>query len=374
MEPGIYLSGPMHEAPLGLLVAAYLFFTSVSEGLVLLTAFGLWFHDDKFSPHLPLGISIALVMGMIGALPLMIDLAQPLRFINLYKTFVITSPPSWGALILPVYMGFLSALGWLLLRRYIVQSKTQDPLLMLIAGLPFISKEVLPVKKVTELAKWSAIPASFAAMAMMTYTGMIIGVPFGSTLWPSLSLPLLYACSAVATGSVLYLWGIKQYSSRIKASGELVAPLVSKILIFALLGECVIMLLSILNVFAYPDRQVTLLHMIFTAHKVPFLAETFLGIVLPIVILYKVKEPTTGIYGFCASLVLAGSLVTRISLVSGLTFVSVTGREFMEFQIDSFELIVSMILATMIVMLSYLLLSKLYPNNSSIDSSTHIQM
>jgi len=119
------------------------------------------------------GMIVALAILLVCAALLIIDLAQPSRFLYPILYFHWTSPLSWGALFLPLFG--LSIIG------FIYGVKTGK------AG----------------ITKWSGILGSLLALSMPLYTGLDLMVHQARDVWSNPTIPVLFVILSVTSGTAL---------------------------------------------------------------------------------------------------------------------------------------------------------------------------
>lgn len=119
------------------------------------------------------GMVVALAILLICTGLLIIDLAQPSRFLYPILYFHWTSPLSWGALFLPLFG--LSILG------FIYGAKSGKG----------------------EIAKWSGILGSLLALGMPLYTGLDLMVHQARDLWSNPTIPVLFVILSITSGTAL---------------------------------------------------------------------------------------------------------------------------------------------------------------------------
>lgn len=357
MSEGLILGGPTHEAPLGILVALYLLMMSAAEGLIFL---GVWrFWQKGPGKSLTFGLLWAATIMALGPLNLLLDLSQPFRFINLYKTFVITSPPSWGAMVLPWFITFSLLFIWFHLRIEVLKIEQPRKALVWAALLPWITENKLSLELAVKMAKGVSLMALIAAVIMMIYTSMIVFIPFSRSVWASLPMMILFAASAIAVGASLYGWGACRYG--FSEDGVFWRKVGQR----ALLLEGIVILLLLTPLFQYPGRGETVFQIFWQEEPLSVCFELLLGIVLPFFMLRQ-NQSSSLWSGSAALLILLGAAQTRYNLVAGLMNVTVSGRELMEFEILPWEMMVIVVIVGTVVISSELLVSIFYPLKPSI--------
>ncbi|SOD90971.1 NrfD/PsrC family molybdoenzyme membrane anchor subunit [Caenispirillum bisanense] len=133
--------------------------------------------------------------ALVAPVALLADLHQPGRFWHFYAHLTPWSWMSWGALLLPVYVGLAVVYGWLVMRPGLQRGGTLARLLAL--GTGDLSGLVRPVAAVTALA----------AAGIVVYTGMEVMVVRARPLWHTPTLPVMFLFTALtgAAGMALVL-------------------------------------------------------------------------------------------------------------------------------------------------------------------------
>ncbi|MBI5389736.1 polysulfide reductase NrfD [Candidatus Woesearchaeota archaeon] len=175
VEELIVLYNVPHELPLGILIATYFYYTGVSAGSFVLSTLAYVFGYEKYKPIGKLAIVMAVIVLILAPLHLILDLAQPQRFVHILYMFNARSMISWGTIMLTAY-----------------------PLNCVIYGY-FMFKENM---KMTRIFGLIGIPL---AVGVHGYCGFILSLVAIRSLWHTALMPPLFLVSAVVSGVALMI-------------------------------------------------------------------------------------------------------------------------------------------------------------------------
>lgn len=181
----------------------YFFLIALSYGALWLTVPGLIFGSERWKPTARLALLAAMSTAVVAPVSLLADLHQPLRFWHFYAY---PTPWSWmslGSLFLPLYVGLVVVLAWLVWR---------EPLKVW-ANAPGLQGAV---GRIAPLGGWKSprwlivltgVAAIVMSLAVMLYTGAEVAVLKGRPLWHTEYLPAMFLLTGVigAAGLVLVL-------------------------------------------------------------------------------------------------------------------------------------------------------------------------
>ncbi|MDR3563401.1 MAG: polysulfide reductase NrfD [Negativicutes bacterium] len=356
MHPGVYTYSIGHEAPLGLFIVTYLFLTSVSEGLIILAAYGWWRNTAEWQRIIVPAVAIGWITAAIAPFNLLLDLAQPFNFFNLYTSFNPMSPLSWGSWILLGYETTVAVFAWGVIRLHIEKQGVTGSFLKTVFAI-----DILPTGKngqaIHLLARLAGLAAAFFAVALMLYTGALVSIPFSRTLAANLLVPVLYLASALAVGAAIFLWLARD------EGGKMVVAGLKKLLVGSLVVELAVLGLILANTLAPESYGYTALSRMFAAHKAIFVLELLLGIVTPMAIVLGMRYPN---FGLVIPVILIGSFATRLNLVAGLHYVTLTEQEFVQFEYEWIEGLMIAGLIASCVLLSFIAVKYLHSRSTSI--------
>jgi formate-dependent nitrite reductase membrane component NrfD len=172
-------------------IVTYLFLGGLSGGLfTAVAALESYGQSKPFERTLVWGANLTWIFLAIGMIALIIDLGRPERGINTVLSPNLTSPMSWGVIVLSIFM-LLGLAYWVSHTGFLIR-KVYPPLWEL-------------------LKRYRAVLAILGgAFAVMTgiYTGILLTYA-RYPLWNSPILPLLFLASALATGYALFLFIVK---------------------------------------------------------------------------------------------------------------------------------------------------------------------
>ena len=248
-----------HEDAYGYLVLIYFFLAGISGGSFLTAAFARIFGGEKYAAISKLGAIIALIMVALGGIFLWLDLGRIERVYLLFFKFHVTSPISWGGIIISLYS------------------------LCTVAYLYF-----LLIAKDEARARLFAKAGIFFAIALMTYTGFLLSMAKARPLWHSAIMAPLFLVSGGISGLAMILLvanALGYYPPK-----DDVLRTLSRALIILILID--IFFLSDMYVLYIGIAEATEVALLLLVGKFAFLfwgVELLLGSVFPIIILATKK-------------------------------------------------------------------------------------
>lgn len=256
-----------HEMAFGWLILFYFFLGGASAGSFLVSAFSKIWGKEKYNAISNIGAVASIVLLGMGCLFLFLDLGQPLRAHYLITHFSVTSLVSWGTLIINLF-GICNLIYlWFL----------------------FVKKDEAGARK------WAAIGIPFA-IALGSYTGLLLSMAKGVALWHSAILAPLFLISGTIAGVaciLLFSMLLNKYSADDNVMSRL-----KKILIALIAID--IFLLSDLYVLYIGLAEAHEVALLLLFGKFAFLfwgVELLVGSVLPIALLSipGIKDKKTGL-------------------------------------------------------------------------------
>ncbi len=174
MDQVVFYNVEHHEA-MGVLIVVYFFLSGLGAG-AFLTAAGLrLFGGEKYLKIEKTAAIAAPVLLMPGLLCLVIELGQPLRFLNMFLYFNPASVASWGVWVINIFLAIS----------------------VLYAFLHVIGK--------AQSARPLACVGFVFALAVGFYSGMLLYQMHGYVLWHSALVPVIFLASAIASGLAVVL-------------------------------------------------------------------------------------------------------------------------------------------------------------------------
>ena len=275
----------MSEVAFNWMTVVYFFLGGLSAGCYLFSvAANYWVKE--FKPLARIGALAAPISLAIGMLFLLIELGQPLRMWRLYLTFNPRSPVSWGSWFLIIFFALSVVYAW-----FLIKGEEEKGKRVAYIGLPF-------------------------ALAVGTYTAIILALAPGKELWRTALLPFLFLNGGLISGiALIMLMSIGgQERALLSKLGKFVAYLV--LLEVAMIFTEIIVLLSH-NVVAIMSAKLLLTGEYWLLFWV---VEIFLGALIPVsILLFQNTKITTRAYvnGTAYVLLLVGIFIMRYILVMG---------------------------------------------------------
>jgi molybdopterin-containing oxidoreductase family membrane subunit len=173
---GHHVLGTTAEMPWGLLIATYVFFVVSSTGLCLVSSLGHVFGVKLFEPLAKRAILLALVTLLVGFAVMSAELEHPVLLLRLVLLSPNPASPIWWmGTLYGLYMIFIAAELWLLLR--------DDHRRARVAGILGI----------------------VAAVSAHSNLGAVFGLSHGRPYWYGPFLPIYFIASALLCGAALLI-------------------------------------------------------------------------------------------------------------------------------------------------------------------------
>ena len=276
----------MSELAFNWMTVVYFFLGGLSAGCYLFSvAANYWIKE--FKPLARIGALVAPISLAIGMLFLLIELGQPLRMWRLYCNFNAQSPISWGSWVLIIFFALSVIYAW-----FLIKGEEEKGKIVAYIGLPF-------------------------ALAVGTYTAVILAFAPGKELWHTALLPFLFLNGGLISGlALIMLVSIgRQERALLSKLGKFVAYLV--------LLELGMIFVEILVLLAGSTEAVTSAKLLLVGdYRFLFWAvEIGLGALIPVfvLLLFQNTKITASAYvnGTAYVLLLVGIFIMRYILVIG---------------------------------------------------------
>ena len=203
-------------------IPVYLFLGGLSAGLLVISSLMLLTDKDAVnSKTVRLATILSPVLLSIGMICLLLDLAYKFHVWRFYTRFVPSSPMSWGAWVLIIFMPFS------IIQAIILYKKE-------FKSLPFIPMIVDFTEK--HLRK-IAIVNVFMGVLVGIYTGILLSSLFARPLWASSVLGIVFLMSGLSAGAALMLL----------LAGKEEKTRYSRLDMFLIMGEAVVICLFIIG-------------------------------------------------------------------------------------------------------------------------------
>ncbi len=270
-----------HHEAMGALVVIYFFLSGLGAGAFLTAAGFRLFGGEKYAKVEKTAAIAAPLLLMPGLLCLVIDLGQPLRFLNLFLYFNLASIASWGVWVINIFFAIS----------------------VLYAFLHIIGK----AQKVRPLACVGFI----FAIVVGFYSGMLLYQMHGYVLWHSALVPILFLASAIASGlAIVLLFSGSADENQIRVLSNTLAVAVGVDLVLALTEV-------LTALFSSGEKAITA-KIIFSGNYGFLFIWVYIvaGLALPLVVLMR-QRTSRNVQVVTAVLVLIGTLAMRYVIVMG---------------------------------------------------------
>jgi formate-dependent nitrite reductase membrane component NrfD len=190
-------------------IALYLFLGGLAAGILFFAAlFYVLGKDKEYPAAVKITSIIAPIALSIGLLALVYDLTHPLYTWQLYTTFRIESPMSWGAwvLLITTPLSFLWAFSY-----YRESFGNIEAKLKLFKRFKFLNRfETFVIKNRKNIA-YALIPLS---LVLGVYTGILLSAFNARPLWNNAILGPLFLTSGLSTGAAAIILLSKSVTER----------------------------------------------------------------------------------------------------------------------------------------------------------------
>ncbi len=288
----------VNPSPWKVLIPLYFYFTGLSAGSFILSSLSTVFGMKKFKPlALPSAIA-AIVLLVLAPTTLILDLGQPLRFLNVLNpaNFNATSPISYGSWLLTLYPIATLIYIWIMVK-------------------PEAADGVIASRRDRNLKIMGVITIPLA-LSVHAYTGFVFGVVKAKALWNTALMPGYFLTSAILSGIGLLVIVYLILSARKKEKPD---PQLLKSLANMMIGVIVLDLFWVISMWLVMGMgtEAARLAINLELHDPLYLfGEIVAGMILPLLILLQPRlRSRPGWLAAVAVLVLFGVFVMRYTLV-----------------------------------------------------------
>lgn len=284
---GMILNPVNHEQPFGLLIVMYFFIAGLSAGCLLISTLWTVFKCDNMKVLAKPAAYLSLITFMPAPVVLIGDLASPLKFYLLMFNFNPMSMMAWGTWIVSFYG-------------------------MVLALYCFIMWQNREVNRGIGLA------SVFLAVALATYTGLLLGTVPSKALWSSALIPVLFLVSGLVCAiALLTIIGalVPESIKKQTAAASLALKKMKPMLVF---GEAMLIGFHLLVIaFASINGSETVKHLLTGDRWFMFMVvQIGIGIVVPtIIMLMGNKNSLSAAAAGLASII--GVFALRMNIVIG---------------------------------------------------------
>ncbi len=280
MDQVILYNVEHHEA-MGALIVIYFFLSGLGAGAFFTAASFHLFGGPKYAKVQKTAAIAAPLLLAPGLLCLVIELGQPMRFLNMFFYFNPASVASWGVWVINIFMAISVLYAFL---HIIGKAEKTRPL----ACLGFV----------------------FALMVGF-YSGMLLYQMHGHVLWHSALVPVIFLASAIASGlAVVLLLSGSADTNQIRVLSNALAVAVGVDLVLALA--------EVLTLVWSSGEKAAAAEIVFSGSYGFLFIWVYLiiGLIVPLLVLAKQRTSRT-VQVVAAVLVLVGTLAMRYVIVMG---------------------------------------------------------
>jgi len=270
-----------HHEAMGALVVIYFFLSGLGAGAFLTAAGFRLFGGERYTKVEKTAAIAAPLLLMPGLLCLVIELGQPLRFLNMFLYFNPASIASWGVWVINIFLAISVIYAYLH-----ITGKAQNVRPLACVGFVF-------------------------ALAVGFYSGMLLYQMHGHVLWHSALVPVIFLASAIASGLavVLLLSG---------SADENQIRVLSNALAVAIGVDLVLALAEVVTLYFSSGEKAAAAEIIFSGNFGFLFIWVYIvaGLALPLVVLMR-QRTSRDLQVVTAVLVLVGTMAMRYVIVMG---------------------------------------------------------
>jgi tetrathionate reductase subunit C len=380
VENVTYLFDVDHEIYWGVLISAYFFYTGISAGTFILASLGPVLNFKKFNSLAKTASIISLITIILAPIHLIADLAQPSKFWYLLIHFDPTSAMSYGVVLLLLSIIIDALYTWNLFREDLAQSKT-GLAKFLAFGKTTLSEEAIELDK-RRIKRLGAV-GFLLAIALEGYTGFLLANAQVRALWHTSLMPFIFLISALVSGTalliIIYSLVEKWKNKKIDLEASVVIAFAGNLLKwFIAVDGAMLVTLFITLWYGNSESYAAGYSLLRGDESFSFIfVELIVGLLIPFILLFipKVKEQPLWI-SFSSLLSIIGVISMRVNFVIGGQKIPLTGEKILSYQMESFDLVLVIIIAViafaaMFFLFASLPMNRLFPaiqNTTSIRS------
>ncbi|NIN51943.1 MAG: polysulfide reductase [Nitrososphaeria archaeon] len=332
----------------GVLIVFYPFITGLVAGAFIVSTLAYVFGKEQYVAIAKLALIISTLFAVICSIPLIADLGQPTRALEIFTRSHFASPMSVFGWVLGSYIILCVVEGWFLFREGNIKRSGMHVGIkrsfysLLALGSEDLSESSLNRDKtVIKALGFIGIPL---ASIVHAYVGLIFGAVTGRALWMTPLMPLIFLSSAIISGiALLIVVSIimeKFFTSKKKINRELMYSL-GGLLAWVILFDLSLNVLEIITRFFAGVEEWFAMSLLLTGElSFSFVwVQIIMGLVIPVIML-SIPSVRRSIAGeVIASLfVLIGVFAMRWNVVIGGQLIPRTGQAFLTYAMESKDL------------------------------------
>jgi len=376
------------EIQWSILIVIYPYLTGLVAGAFILASLMKIFKVKELQPTYRLALLTALAFLIVAPMPLLMHLAQPLRF---YEILVTPNPTSAMAMFGFVYAWYLMAVLlieiWFEWRHDLITlaQTTPSPLKWVYKVLSLFSTDTSPAALAfdAKAIKFITIVGVPSAFLLHGYVGFIFGSVKANPWWASVLMPIAFLMSAIVSGIALVVVVYMVLQGIRKEPIDM--PCVDKItsyLFYAVIVDFTLEALDFIHRLYQSEESVNILGHLITQKLFLSLIvmQILLGMVVPLLILVLAKarnfneELRKLLYFTAAILILIGIFAMRWNVVIGGQLFSKSFRGLLTYKLEMFG-IEGFLIALVVLVLPFpilALLIKLLPSRAVVEHAAPV--
>jgi Ni/Fe-hydrogenase subunit HybB-like protein len=371
------------EIQWSILIVIYPYLTGLVAGAFILASLMKIFKVKEIQPTYRLALVTALAFLIVAPMPLLLHLAQPLRF---WEIMITPNPTSAMAMFGFVYAWYLMAVLlieiWFEWRVDLITlaQTSHGPLKWLYKVLSLFSKDTSPEavafdQKAIQFITIVGVPSAFF---LHGYVGFIFGSIKANPWWGSVLMPIAFLMSAIVSGIALVivvymvLQGIRKQPIDIPCIDK-----ISSFLFYAVIVDFTLEALDFIHRLYQSEESVKILGHLITQKLFMSLIvmQILLGMVVPVVILALTKARNFNedlrklLYFLSAILILLGIFAMRWNVVIGGQLFSKSFRGLMTYKMEIFG-IEGLLTSLVVLVLPFIILTvliKVLPTKTTVE-------
>lgn len=343
-----------HAIYWGLFIPLYFYYAGMSAGSFILTSLGTVFGIEKYKKVAKVGVLMAIVLLIFAPLHLLLDLAQPSRFLNLFLHVNPTSAISWGVYLLVLYLADLIIYAWFMFRQDFVKGMDGTGFKAgLYRFLLFGKTDMSPAAQENDKrkAKFFGTLGVPLALAVGGYTGFILGNVQARTIWHTPLMPIIFLMSAMVSGTGLFILVLMLFEKfkfgKLSAGTKSLIADIANLMKWFIVVDGTLMIIYFAVLWYSSEAGYAAAYFLLHKEAWSFLGlENGLGMLVPLLILLprKVRQSMPAVV-VASVLTIIGILAMRINLVIGGQKLPLTGSKIIDYVASGQEIAIIIAIA-----------------------------
>jgi formate-dependent nitrite reductase membrane component NrfD len=207
-----HIYGIQHGAPLGHLIAWYLWLISLAEGTHIVAHLSwLYYRKPEIRPLEKVGTFLPFIILALVPLLLVADLGHPERFYTMFYNWHWTSPVAYGVYIITLCMISYAVHSYYLFRPELIVRAREEGLwprlyrlLLMFSGRPGGTAEEIHQRQQRRERTWAAISLAFSFLGLI-YLGILLASFKGRVMWHSTIMVFIFTSFGLTSGAAFLI-------------------------------------------------------------------------------------------------------------------------------------------------------------------------